>query len=124
MKNCLSLLVLLQAACLPQETTSFVAALTSQRPAWSKRKLLSSLQYIDDTNYANVLSSREFVLVDACATWCGPCKVRIRGSFLCDGASASAKRVLGGGSFEIVIVDGEMSFFPIACMIHFQVVVC
>jgi len=70
MKNWLSLL-LLQAACLPHETTGFVAALTSQRPAWSQSKLWSSLQlqYIDDTNYANVLSSREFVLVDACATW-------------------------------------------------------
>jgi len=71
MKICLSLL-LLQAACLPHEGTSFIAALVTQRP---RSKLWSSLQYIDDTNSSNILSSSEFVLVDACATWCGPCKL-------------------------------------------------
>jgi len=50
---------------------------------------------------------------------------RVRGSFfvMVRVRVQSAKRVLGSGSFENVIVDGKMSLFPIACMIHFQLVV-
>jgi thioredoxin 1 len=50
----------------------------------TKTKLLASLTYLEDDNYASVLkgnnnniniNKKAAVLVDVCATWCGPCRL-------------------------------------------------
>ena len=48
---------------------------TSSRIARELGLLAHELKYLDDENYNDVVKSGGAVLVDACATWCGPCKL-------------------------------------------------
>eukprot|EP00804_Cyclotella_cryptica_P018569 CCRYP_011390-RA/>CCRYP_011390-RA protein AED:0.03 eAED:0.03 QI:103/1/1/1/1/1/2/465/254 len=60
----------------------YLSRYRSSKPisTWRKTSLFATLEYLDDSNMYNVLfrpgeGRTRSALVDACAVWCGPCKL-------------------------------------------------
>lgn len=55
--------------------TAFTNHYVSSPPGKMTHLFVSGMIDLDDSNYVKLLNSDTATLVDACATWCGPCKL-------------------------------------------------
>lgn len=56
--------------------TAFVPSFLTQHKT-TRAGLFGSLAYLEDDNFAKIIkgNNKKAVLVDVCATWCGPCRL-------------------------------------------------